>query len=594
MADIYKIFPAIGIARVGNSEEYYLAPESPGGLPILSGGGDFQQSDFRDGQKKLRRQGARFRIYRYPEAGGAPEEVLVGANGVEQITWTVRLANKKSNWYEFRTKEGENGYSPNHPLRNPDVSGEDRKLLAIDPGSRTLTNVGQSVYFDRNPVNNPDSYPMIWPPETLYPLDKYPDPLYPGTPSTINRLGEAHTDTQGHLIVVGGFGRSGSDVNPPEIHDYANNDNWWDDTSDGPISAQVVVNGETIEVSPAWVLVGPPAYAPEIVNLVTLYDTIFDVAVRYMGARPDMYQDGFWQQDYQPDYVREIKPILDRASMFPWVVAIPPKPHTFNSELLGNTNPEYNNMRQYFFDQIRAPNQKNTLKSPKTGYPMMPYLAGDDATGASQKSAKYFTLTDTQYFLLGQWVQGKFTNTGSATELDPGEELTRAALVSCVGGPFSPGIEMSWISRNPKLYTEPFRIKHKPMEPNQELSLGINLDAGMEPGDVTKFMALPWQADFNECSTQTLDRIVWWWPAQRPYFVYLPPEAAPRAIPDENLKDQQVPWVGTDYDQKAADYVMFANDLEMVEKWDKLGFVLNLQSAEDPYFVEVERILPRD
>ncbi len=30
---IYKVFPAIGVARVGNSEEYYLAPETTGGLP---------------------------------------------------------------------------------------------------------------------------------------------------------------------------------------------------------------------------------------------------------------------------------------------------------------------------------------------------------------------------------------------------------------------------------------------------------------------------------------------------------------------------------------------------------------------------------
>jgi hypothetical protein len=34
VATIYKIHPAIGTARVGNSDEYYLAPETPGGLPL--------------------------------------------------------------------------------------------------------------------------------------------------------------------------------------------------------------------------------------------------------------------------------------------------------------------------------------------------------------------------------------------------------------------------------------------------------------------------------------------------------------------------------------------------------------------------------
>ncbi|MDJ0509702.1 MAG: LodA/GoxA family CTQ-dependent oxidase [Crocosphaera sp.] len=596
MPDVYQIFPAIGIARVGNSEEYYLAPETPGGLPILTNGGTFASTDFRDSQKKLRRQGARFRIYRYPEAGGPPQEMLVGENDIAQIIWHIRLANKKATWYEFRTKDGENGYGPNHPLRNPQVTGEARQSLMIDPGSRTLTDVSQSVYFDRNPANNPDNYPMIWPPVDLHPLENYPDPLYPDTPNTINRLGEAHTDAQGRLTVVGGFGRSGSSVNPPSINDYANNDDWWDDTSDGPISATIVLNGgQEIPVDPAWIVVGPPAYAPEIINLVTLYDTIFDASVRYMGFRGDMYDDGFWNFDYQPDFVTEIKPILDRAEHFAWVVAIPPKPHTFDFDLLGNVNPEYNNLRQYFFDQIRPPNQPNNLKSPTTGYPMMPYLAGDDATGGSQKSAKYSTVTDTQYFLLSQWVQGKFTNNGSTNvDLDVAEKLTCAALENCVGGPFSPGIEMTWISRNPKLYSAPFHIKPKEMESNQTLSLGLNLDEGLEAGDATKFMALPWQADFNECSTQTLERIVWWWPAQRPYFVYLQPSEVTFRGPDASLKDQQVAWIGTDFDQTAADYVMFPDDLEMVEKWDQLGFVFNLQSADDPYFVEVERTLSRD
>ena len=33
-----------------------------------------------------------------------------------------------------------------------------------------------------------------------------------------------------------------------------------------------------------------------------------------------------------------------------------------------------------------------------------------------------------------------------------------------------------------------------------------------QPGDINAYMALPWQADFNECNTN-------WWPAQRPDIV---------------------------------------------------------------------------
>jgi len=35
MADyVCRVHPAIGIARVGNSEEYYIGPETAAGLPL--------------------------------------------------------------------------------------------------------------------------------------------------------------------------------------------------------------------------------------------------------------------------------------------------------------------------------------------------------------------------------------------------------------------------------------------------------------------------------------------------------------------------------------------------------------------------------
>src|ERR1700704_7031287 len=56
MATIFKIHPAIGSARVGNSAEFYLAPEAPGtlpldrntGKPIYAGPGVPKQSIFHD------------------------------------------------------------------------------------------------------------------------------------------------------------------------------------------------------------------------------------------------------------------------------------------------------------------------------------------------------------------------------------------------------------------------------------------------------------------------------------------------------------------------------------------------------------------
>lgn len=61
--------------------------------------------------------------------------------------------------------------------------------------------------------------------------------------------------------------------------------------------------------------------------------------------------------------------------------------------------------------------------------------------------------------------------------------LTRAGLEACVGGAFFPGIEASWFLRDTYNYTEPFRLDH----------------TGLSAGDVTKQMAVPWQADFFKC-----------------------------------------------------------------------------------------------
>jgi L-Lysine epsilon oxidase N-terminal len=289
MGDTYKIFPAIGIARVGDSDEYYLAPETAGGLPILVNGGPFTAGDFRSPDGRLRRQGARFAVHRCPHGGGPSQELRPGENGVARVEWTVHLANKKPIWYQFQTIDGEDGYPSNHPLRNPGITDPaERMRMVIDPGPRTLTGPGESASFSRD--SDSGGYPMTFPPADLNPYG-------------IDTLGEIHTDTQGRLVVVGGHGRSGSMHRPAGIANYANNDGWWDDTSDGTVRATVVLDdGTTVEAAPSWVIAGPPGYAPQIANLVTLYDTMFDVAVRKMGYRPDMYNGSRWDKDYEPDF----------------------------------------------------------------------------------------------------------------------------------------------------------------------------------------------------------------------------------------------------------------------------------------------------
>src|SRR5260370_28610767 len=84
-----EIHPAIGIARVGSSQEFFVGPEP--GVPI--------PTDRRDAttDKLLKRQAARFRIYscvRDPQGQLVSFEELTPATAT--ITWTVHLVNRKA------------------------------------------------------------------------------------------------------------------------------------------------------------------------------------------------------------------------------------------------------------------------------------------------------------------------------------------------------------------------------------------------------------------------------------------------------------------------------------------------------------------
>src|SRR5262245_9389987 len=112
-----KIFPSIGIARLGNSPEWYVGPEIPFPAPRPAPPG----STYKDAQCRIKRQGARFRIFGF-DAGGALVQEVTAADAT--IAWTVHLVNAKGN----------NEYCSDG--------------ITIDPGSRTLSGPNQSAAFN--------------------------------------------------------------------------------------------------------------------------------------------------------------------------------------------------------------------------------------------------------------------------------------------------------------------------------------------------------------------------------------------------------------------------------------------------------------
>ena len=320
MATTYAIHPGIGIARVGDSPDgFYLAPEATGAPPIAcdGAGNELQQPAvrFRDDEGRILRQAARFDIFVYDDANPQGRPLRIGdaihgpdsSGPLTDIHWHAYLANKKACWYEFAELEGEHGYAHDHKLRNAQVTGDARAALIIDPGPQTVnTTTKRRASFAHG--ENPDF------------TQTYPPPL---SPASIDTLGDLMTDNAGRLILLGGHGVSGSylsGLGEPRITHFANNDGWFDDVSDGPVTAILeysIGDGKTrtlqVDAS-AWALVGNPGYAPEIVNLITLDDLLYDLSVRVFGYDTYLYADGRFNPDYRPYFYRDIWPILLRPT----------------------------------------------------------------------------------------------------------------------------------------------------------------------------------------------------------------------------------------------------------------------------------------
>lgn len=691
MNPTYKIHPAIGIARLGNSGEFYLAPETTGGLPIQCNadgtvtGPEQPVTKFKDAGGAIKRQAARFRIFVYDDKSPNGRElqlnetvqVLKSKSGqimtgtVADVIWTAYPANKKANWYEFRQTDGEHGYTPDHPLRNSTITiPDERQKLIIDPGPQTVSTTG---------ANGPKSAEFTQGRNSGMP-QSFPPPL---TPNSIATLGSVMATRQGEysrLVFLGGFGNSGSvnsGVGQPAIETFANNDGWFDDICDGPVTAKLLIDVTAIDGTPilpgdaamqqasvsvdssAWVIVGYPRYAPQITDIVTMDDVVYDLSVRnfaynqYLFGLPPFTCDqpkptdltlwrrqAKWNTNYYPYFWRDVWPVLKRPNPYQYVMDFDPftggDPHNTARGLGGNMDPDWisippfhgedpndsENRRQrrlFVYKMLRQPGGENLLtkgtdrSDPNFRSYAMPYLCGDNPL-SNVAASKFLRLTETQLFILRQWADGKFINERSeeipesSLQSPPGVELDRGSLGNVLGGAFCPGGEACWIMRNPAIYSEPYRIHQAPYtadmpgglsqpavvaNPTGGDTVAASIGNGLEPGDITKYDALPWQADFNECSTQSIDityedwnnvypdstgdpvlpvaQNTYWWPAHRPMEVFTAPGFG------------QGPWSPTPQNH--------SGDLQMVTAWSSLGFILYNPGAtpgsQEPEFVNV-------
>jgi hypothetical protein len=586
---VYRIHPAIGVARMGNADPstFFIGPEVPGYGPLGDAPGTTVSPYKVDGLVKP--QASRFRVFEYRLQNGAwtpYREVSLDTPGVGSITWNVHLANKKASFHRFAGPAGEN--TPSAPLRNATVI--DRRSLEIDFGPRSIGGASQApVSFS---YSSASSYPQACP------LD------YQGNP-VIAYLGQLRTDAKGRLIVIGGQGKSSFQTGtPPPLKTYANNDGWFDDASDGPVTATVTIQSSSGSVDVpvdaaggAWVLCTPPDFAPRVRAAVTMYDLLFDLGVRSIPipANNGLYASGAplanmvaLSKDYTPgadyefpntvpDFNRDIFPILRAGYEFYWVTALVTAKHqSLMDPSLGDPSAAALKARQGVFVYLRPPLGVNS----PTGNRSMPHLKGDDPyTGLAPDAIRKLPLTHVQFALMRSWSGGNFVAASAGTPPNPPpapppvitpDGLDRAALENCAGGGFFPGIEASWQIRNPKLYIEPFRLNLQATSQYLDVN-GVPEGGTIAAGHFSRQMAVPWQADFNDCRNEG---DYGWWPSQRPDDA-LPYYGAPKRLD----------WARADTNYTGAQKTSHA---DMVANWWKYAFVVQQKDQ----LVETERTSP--
>jgi hypothetical protein len=549
----YRIHPAIGIARLGDAaraaeegEGWYLGPENPDERT----GWDAGRKKFRafKSSGKVLAQGVRFRVFKYAE-GRAPEEIRPTPGGeVVRIRWRVEVANRKAAFFKFLGPVGQSSlYNSLHWLpfttrnaRMPSRRREAQLVLRAPPGEIGSGEQGQC----RALVNEHEA-----------------------TRGAIPALAELRVDAEGRLIFCGGYGRT---AYLPELNkgvprhetlsSFANNDGWFDDIADGPVSAVLdFADGTSRSLAGedgAWAIAAPPDFAPAILPARSMWDSLVDLLVREDKSGLDQdptFHGSKWHEmakdwdaarrrfsRYRPSFTRDILPILEAAHGITGVFSVAERPvahRRFDPPYLAVLGGSGSNPAQRLavFARLRPPGHRDYDET------MMPLAHGDSlplepsggvlawlekiATRLPILPRTLLSLTELQYALLARWAEGDFDADYGAATSSPSEpeplRLDRAALQAAVGGAFFPGIEASWLLLDRRIHAAPLRLA-----PGRLLRRWTALGPlRIGPGFLTAQMALPWQADFASCRKTfgqgTGNNYVAWWPSQRPDDVWI-------------------------------------------------------------------------
>ncbi|TIL65612.1 LodA/GoxA family CTQ-dependent oxidase [Mesorhizobium sp.] len=576
-----RVYPPLGIARVGNakgSDEYVIGPEVIGGPSTMPDGSPAIYVDhFRASDGSIKRQAARFRIFAHLKDGAVVELTADDA----RIEWRVAIANLKAGWYEFnQAMDLPDNLSHDALRRNRDIS---------IPGGRSILDIVPTPIT----IEGRDASPLSFNDGTFW-----RKPVY---------LGEVRTDAKGRLLFLGGMGRSAPFRKGLIPLTFANNVGWHDDVADGPVRATVTfAGGKSIEAEPGYIAVTPPNYAPGLFGLITMDDAV----------RETFQQERWIPTPTSTSFTDDVWPIFDRLTGLQWINHGLFIVHGHGSPIDARDPTVINKMRDR--DTANAPWREavfTLFRDPRAGGDLIeakiPQVFGDgvdtlwNPPASPAHAIGLLSVTPTQYDHLQRWAAGKFIDDwsgaapvpptfASLSAKDQVVHLERAALHECLGGPFHPGIEITWVMRLSRLWSGPYRLKVLPTDEPAKQNYGDTLTPatcigpagpfdGVAAGALTRFLGVPWQTDGTSCNSSadyfpsTFLSMPTFWGARVPDQVLAAAnyERAAQLNPAKSSVQAQkhfmlrVDWLR---DIRGPDYYYRLD--KMVNEWAELGMVL--------------------
>ena len=688
----FRIYPSIGIARMGNGpakkDQVIFSPEIPWANLYET------ENDYLTERGELKKQAQRFYIYQCDDHGNPTHQIHPDDFDIE---WKVEVANKKPFWYDFNNSldlsmlaENQN-LSPTFVTEKlaPGVSAKRRNPNVLDQGLR----VPHGYDYRKELVNHPSAETVSK--KETYRTFKGHFPSKRGsefsllakslnsTSKDVN-LGSIEYD-EGTLIFYPADGISAS-LNPSDLNtDFADNSNWYDDISDGRVTARIY-NKKTGEVhelidkeSSAWVASAPPDYAPQIQPISTMFDLVTGAANdAFQGELalvfPMMYRLYRMQWVNLGDFLApSFKETIDELIHHGDFKYIYYKGETEEEKLKGYE------IRKKIFDRFRdpiyhydnepiIPSKDNTnLKNRGSGTEELkwPYYPGDgiDYPGSP---AQWFAIPPILYEQLRKWKDGEFYSPPSFQFKDMDEMghfykeqfkkcsederkkpllMTRAVLETLYGGGFHPGVELTWPMRHNRIYaqntlTYPYivegdmtigafglrEVRLNAADLHEQDDIFFN-DYGLlmtpediqksmtddenynwlwkiTPGDLTKWMGIPWQSDAGSCQAVFVEKqypVPSWWAANLP--VYVLNEDAYKQLQDPKILLEtkkyiyanRLPWLhttDTGFIGYHAEGGYMNGLINMVYKWKNIGVVtgrkLDVEGLPETVYVAYE------